>query len=115
MILAVAGIVFTCVTANHLGLVAAAERVLRTELQIVNCVKCASFWMVLVYMLVTTHDVILSPATAFFASYTAIWLELFEGFIDNLYLKLYETIYPTTDNDTDSADGSEDDTDCAVP
>ena len=37
------------------------------------------------------------------ASYTAIWLELLEGFIDTLYLKLYETIY-TTPNDTTAAD-----------
>lgn len=37
------------------------------------------------------------------ASYAAIWLELFEGYIDTLYKKLYDKIYPTTDTtDTDT-------------
>lgn len=37
------------------------------------------------------------------ASYAAIWLELFEGYIDTLYKKLYDKIYSTTDTtDTDT-------------
>ena len=35
------------------------------------------------------------------ASYAAIWIELFEGYIDTLYKKLYDKIYPTA-NTTDA-------------
>ena len=99
----IAGIVFVCVTANHLGLISTAERILDRKLWIVDCPKCASFWSVLIYTLISTRDFIISPAISFLASYTAIWLELFEGFIDTLYVKLYETIYPT-DTDTTAPD-----------
>jgi hypothetical protein len=46
-------------------------------------------------------------AISFLTSYIAIWLELLEGFIDTLYLKLYEQIYPNPTDDTTSADPDE--------
>ena len=95
----IACIVFTCVTANHLGLVSAIEKAAKHSLKIVNCVKCSSFWFVLIYMLVTTFDVILSLAISFLATYSAIWLELLEGYVDTLYLKIYEKIYHNPSND----------------
>lgn len=96
----IASIVFACVTANHLGLVKAIENVSKMEIPIVNCVKCFSFWAVLSYSIIGHHEIFTSLAISFLASYFAIWLELLEGFIDTLYTKLYETIYPNTDNDT---------------
>ena len=99
----IAGIVFVCVTMNHLGLIKAVEEVVEQELPIINCPKCSTMWFTLAYTLFTLHEVITSLAISFLASYTAIWLELFEGCIDNLYLKIYEKIYNTTD-DTASAD-----------
>lgn len=106
MILDIAGIVFACVTANHLGLVKAIEETFDRELPIVNCVKCSSFWVVLFYTIFATWNVITSLAISFLAGYVAIWLELFEGFIDSIYLRLYEKIY-TTDNG-EVAEDSED-------
>jgi hypothetical protein len=99
----IASIVLVCVTANHLGLVKAMEEVVEQELPIINCPKCSSFWWSLVYTLYLTHDIITSLAISCLASYIALWLELLEGYIDTLYLKLYGKIYTTSD-DTPATD-----------
>ena len=106
----IASIVFTCVTMNHLGLVKAIEDTFEIELPIFNCVKCSVFWFVLCYSVVATHRMIQPLAISFLCSYLAVWLELFEGYIDTLYLKLYAKIYPDSDNDTASAVRHESDT-----
>lgn len=103
----IAGIVFVCVTMNHLGLITAIEGVIKHQLPILNCPKCLTCWSVLAFMVITAQDIITSLAVSFLASYSAIWLELFEGFIDTLYLKLYGKI-TSRDNDneaTTSPDG----------
>ena len=110
----IACIVFVCVTANHLGLIKAIESVTECELPIVNCVKCFTFWSVLTYSTFTLHDVVAVLAVSFFASYTAIWLELLEGFIDTLYMKLYEKIYSDPAHDTLAAADFDADSECPV-
>lgn len=102
----IASIVFACVTANHLGLVKAIEQRLDKELPIINCPKCSTFWLTLAYNVwsVGFSDIPLILAVSFLASYIAIWLELFEGYIDTLYTKLYETIYPDTTDNAPAAD-----------
>lgn len=104
----IACIVFACVTAIHLGLVKAIEDVAQRELRIVNCPKCLSFWSVFTYTIITSRNAITSLAISFLCSYLALWLELFEGYIDSLYMKLYEKIYPDSANNTTSADTPED-------
>ena len=95
----IASIVFVCVTANHLGLVKAIEGTIKKEIPIINCPKCASFWLVLAYFVIFSQNYIPALAISFLASYIAIWLELLEGFIDSIYLKVYEKIYSdTSDN-----------------
>lgn len=110
----IAGIVFACVTANHLGLVKAIETVTKcNRLPIIGCVKCCTFWSVLLYMVVNGHGIIQTLAIPFIASYAAIWLELFEGIIDLIYMRLYETI--TTNNDYAASAGTGvGNTDCSV-
>ena len=93
----IASIVFICVTANHLGLVKAIEETADKELRIINCPRCFTFWSALAYSIITSRDIIHSLAVSFLASYVAIWLELFEGFIDTIYNKLYGKIYSATD------------------
>lgn len=99
----IACIVFICVTANHLELVSTIERIIKAKLWIVDCPKCLTFWVTLFYGChsIATHTteagIITVFAISFLASYAAIWLELIEGFIDTLYEKLYDTIYPTED------------------
>lgn len=106
----IASIVFVCVTANHLGLVKAIEDTIHRELRIFNCPKCFSFWGVLAYSIITSCETIPSLAISFLCSYLATWLELLEGYIDTLYTKLYETIYPNTSDNEASADGDKGDT-----
>ena len=95
----IAAIVFACVTAIHLGLVKAIEDVAHRELRIVNCPKCFTFWSILTYTIITTRNAITSLAISFLASYIALWLELFEGYIDTIYNKVYEKIYTTSGDD----------------
>jgi hypothetical protein len=104
MLMDIAGIVFACTAANHLGLIRAIQTVAKcNQLPIVSCVKCFSFWTVLCYCLVGGLSVITSLATSFFCAWSAIWLDLFMGIIDHLYIKIYEQIYPTTNTtDTDA-------------
>ena len=105
-------IVFSVVAANHLGLVAVAESIIHHRLPVVNCPKCAAFWSVLAYNIATVPKASASGlitalppvlAVAFLSAWSAIWLDLFMGIIDYLYLKVYESIYPTANSaDTDA-------------
>ena len=105
-------IVFSATAANHLGLVAAAESVARHRLPVLNCSKCAAFWSVIVYgvavansSLFTLHSSLTVLAAAFLSAWSAIWLDLLMGIIDQLYIKLYDKIYPATNTpDTDALD-----------
>lgn len=101
----IASIVFACVTVNHLGLIGAIENKIDQELPIINCPKCFTFWGTLAYGLwhIGFFSLPMVLVISSIASYAAIWLELFEGYIDTLYKKLYDKIYPTTDTtDTDT-------------
>ncbi len=82
-------IVFSATAANHLGLVAAAESVVRHRLPVLNCPKCAAFWSVIVYgvavansSLFTLHSSLQILAAAFLSALSAIWLALLVGIID---------------------------------
>ncbi len=101
----IASIVFVCVTANHLGLVGKLEEIMG-ELPIINCPKCFTFWSTLVCGLwyVGFSDLPVVLAVSFLASYIALWLELLEGYIDTLYLKLYDKITSKSTVDPDSFD-----------
>ena len=108
----IAGIVFVCVTMNHLGLISDVEGIVGFRIHILNCPKCASFWFTIVYAvgqmgfsIIPQIPIVL--AVSFLASYSAIWLELFEGYIDTLYLKLYGKI-TSTDNDNEAATSPDD-------
>lgn len=93
---------FSCVAANHLGLISAMEKVIRHSIPIANCPRCLTFWMVLATTFLSGWNMIASLAISFLCSYIAIWLELLMGFIDLLFNKIYATLYPTA-NDTDPA------------
>lgn len=104
----IASIMFVCVTMNHLGLIGKVEEIVGFRIPIINCPKCASYWFTLTYIIgkmgfsvIPYFPLVL--AVSFLASYLAIWLELFEGYVDTLYLKLYGKIYKTS-YDTTAAD-----------
>ena len=99
----IACIVFLAVTINHLGLIGEIEHIYGHRLKVVNCPKCLSFWLTVVYglwgMRLSYGACVRLIAVSLLCSYLAIWLELFEGYIDTLYNKVYEKIYQSaTDN-----------------
>ena len=111
----IASIVFVCVTMNHLGLIGKLEEIM-WELPILNCPKCSTFWCTLFFGLwgiKSFYGALSLLAVSFLASYMAIWLELFEGYIDTLYLKLYGKIYETSD-DTATSDTDDGDSESSV-
>lgn len=93
-------ILFSCVAANHLGLVAAIEKAISRRLPVVNCPKCLSFWATLIYgCSLCCNSVAALPsaipsvlAQSFLAAYAAIWLELIMFSIDTLYNSIYDKI-----------------------
>lgn len=106
----VAMVVFSCVTANHLGLVAAIEGIVRRRLPVINCGKCFSFWSVMTYGCMTSihhfEDILeLIPivATSFLSAYAATWLQLLFAFIDKQYGRIYGKIYSAADTADDGA------------
>ena len=111
----IAGIVFVCTAANHIGPIPDIEAFLRRKLPVVGCIKCLTFWCVLVHGLSccgTVADAIEAAprllAISFLCAWASIWLDLFMGIIDHLYLIIYEQIYPTTDTaDTDALSASD--------
>ena len=98
----VAMILFSCVAANHLGLIQAVEKVLDRELPIVNCSRCFSFWCVLFYMAVATNEIIVPVATSFLCAALAPWLELLMGLTDKFFNYAYDKIYTTGKNYTEA-------------
>lgn len=130
-----AGIVFACTAANHLGLVPAVEERIGRSIPIVNCPKCFSFWATLAYCIATGFaaptlatvgggfaavigfaPVIHALAISFLAAWLAVWLELFMGIIDKFYIYIYEKIYPNSDNDdAHSADADTQHPDLSLP
>ena len=101
----IAAVVFASVTVNHLGLIAAVERVIRHRLPIVDCPRCLTFWGTLAYGLSGDGLTAALPsalprllAISILSAYLAVWLELLEGYIDTLYDRLYEQVYTTADS-----------------
>jgi hypothetical protein len=96
-------ITFSATAINHLGLMAAVEEVFDRRLPIVNCPKCLSFWTTLTYGCSVCCDSIAALPSVFphlfalslLCAWLAIWLDLAMGIIDHLYIKVYDTFYPT--------------------
>ena len=103
-------IMFICTAMNHMGLVDAAEDMLDHELPVLNCVKCSTFWLTLIYLFFTQKTIIHSIAAAFVLSYLSVWLELLMGCIDSIYMKCYEKIITEGRNDKAPTDDGEGDT-----
>lgn len=112
----IAWIVVICTSMNHLELVKTLERLLRKEIPVVNCPKCATFWATLGWCLAgrcltaTGMGAVIAAlpqilALSFLAAYSAIWLELIMYSIDTLYNSIYETLSrynPEEDNEEGS-------------
>ena len=105
----IACIVFVCTAVNHLGLIAAIERVVRHRLPIVNCPKCLTFWGTLAYGIYVSeisfgNIAAVLPrlfAISLLCSYLAIWLELIMYAIDTLYNRIYGILEENNKEDRD--------------
>lgn len=106
----VALIMFSCVAANHLGLISSIEKMLGYRFLVINCSRCFTFWSVLFFMTFSDNGITLSFATSFLAAALAPWLELLMGFTDNLYDKLYDKIYSTAEIEEHGETGYEEST-----
>lgn len=95
---------FSSVTANHLGLIAAAEKILKRSLPVLNCPKCCTFWLVLLSTVLTGWNMVSALATSFLCAYLSLWLNLLFAFIDKQFNLLYDKIYSTTDNTHDGTE-----------
>ena len=89
-------LVFAAVMINHLGLIEAVENIIKHKIPVINCCKCLSFWLVLVYMLFNEYNVINSVATSFLCAWIATWFELLLGLLDTYYIRIYENICTKT-------------------
>lgn len=114
MVLDIVSIVFVAVTMNHLGLVGKIEGIMGFQIPILNCPKCLSCWCTVIYLtgIMGFTEIPQIPsvlAISFLSSYLAIWLELLEGYIDTLYMKLYGKITSAYTDDADSSDAEDGD------
>ena len=96
-------ITFSCVAANHLGLVPAIEQTLHCRLPIINCPKCFTFWALVIYGIATREPPITIVAASFLFAYLATWLNLLFAIIDYLYNYIYDTLYPAADTTADNS------------
>ena len=101
----IAMIMWSCTLANHMGLIEAVEDVVKRKIPILDCCKCSTFWITLAYCLFTTRSVIPSVAVSFLFAYLAVWLELAFGLIDNLYNRIYESVFTAETADTEGSEG----------
>lgn len=97
-------IMLSCVCAIHLGLVDAIEERIGREIPVVGCPKCLTFWCVLTYGIASGDNVFQSIAVAFLLAYLSLWVKLLMGATDKIYMYLYGKIYPSSEDDEDSAD-----------
>lgn len=114
----IACIVFICVTANHLGLISKMEEICGRSIPVMNCPKCFTFWSVLLYGLFNIYavrEIITVFAVSFLSSYAALWMELFEAFIDNIYIIIYGKITAKHIADETATDAGNVDSASTVP
>ena len=104
----IACILFVSVAMNHLGLIGEIEHVYGHRLKVVNCPKCAAFWLTTIYGLWMIHpfygEITKVLAISFLNAWLAIWLELGMTYIDKIYLKLYGKIITTGNDNAPAAD-----------
>lgn len=94
-----AGIVyvwFSSVMFIHMGLGEVIGRILHIDFVLLRCVKCITFWSILIYsLLIVSLPVEAAIALSFILGYAAIWAELLLGKIAMIYEKLDNGMEPT--------------------
>lgn len=58
--------------------------------EIISCVKCISFWVVLVFSIVSGYAVIRCILVSFLCALLSLWIDLLLMYINKIYDKLWE-------------------------
>ena len=95
MVKEVALITISAVLFVQMGLSSAIQATLHFRSKIASCPKCATFWSVLAYCLLTRNEIIESVAASFISAYAAQWLALLYDALALLYNSAYESITKT--------------------
>lgn len=97
-----AKIITACVLANQMGLLHAMEDTLHIQFKILSCPKCSTFWMSLIWHLLSHRNALNSLAVSFLSSYAALWLMLALDALSVIYNSLYEKIRNKAESSTDT-------------
>lgn len=81
----------------QMGLSSAIQAKIHFRSKIASCPKCATFWSVLAYSILTRNGILVSVAASFICSYVAQWLALIYDALALLYNITYESITETPD------------------
>ena len=101
-------IMISCVLFVQMGLSGAITEALHTDLPIVSCPKCLTWWICLMYLVSHEYGIIESVAASFILSYAALWLALLYDCLAVLYNKTYDKLSKTNDTSEDAeADNTE--------
>ena len=105
MITEVVLITVSAVLFVQMGLSSAIQEKVHIHSRIASCPKCACFWSVLAYCILTRRGVIVSVAASFICAYVALWIALAYDALALLYNTIYESITETNDTATDAGPG----------
>ena len=75
-----------------MGLCEAIEKVIRYKFKIISCVRCFSFWAVLLYSIIKRVYLVYAISIAFVSSFLSVWLQLLFGFLIFAYNRLYDKL-----------------------
>jgi len=110
MVTEAALITVSCVLFVQMGLSHAIQERIGFKSEILSCVRCCTFWSVLVYSLLARYGILQSVAASFLSSYAALWLALIYDALAKFYNSCYESITETTDASPDAEAGPDKDT-----
>ena len=96
-------ITLSCTLFVQMGLSDAVQNVLRVHFRPLSCPKCLTFWLCLLYMLLSGVRVLDAVAASFLFSYVSLWLALALDALASAYNRLYEQFSETPRAPEDAA------------
>jgi hypothetical protein len=97
MILEAALLAVGCTLFVNMGLSDAIQEFLEIKFKVLSCVKCFTFWTVLVFLTISGAGFYVVVSASFILSYLALWLDLGLSALNKIYNELYEQILSTPD------------------
>ena len=88
----IVSIIVSIVLFEQMGLCEAIEKTIRHKFKIISCVRCFSFWSVLLYTIIKRVCLVRAISIAFVSSFLSVWLHLLFGFLIFVYNKLYDKL-----------------------